>query len=557
MNAALLAGIVVVLFAVGYRYYAGFLSRRIFSLSDDEPVPSKELEDGVDYVPTRVYVLWGHHFASIAGAAPIVGPAIAVIWGWLPALLWVVLGTIFMGAAHDFAALVISLRHRGQSIGEIAGTVINPRTRTLFLLVISFLIWVVLAVFAFIIATLFRSNPSAIFPINVQILVSMALGWLIYKRGMSLLLPSLVGYALLLSAIFYGGAFAATFPILGEISVLTWVWILLVYSFVASVLPVWLLLQPRDYLNSHQLATGLVALALGLLVLQPVIVAPALNPNPEGAPSLFPFLFVTIACGAISGFHGLVSSGTTSKQVSRMTDARPIGYGGMLAEGSLGMLAVMAATAGFASSADWHAHYSSWGAANGLAAKLGAFVNGGASFVAAIGVPVETAKTFMAVMVIAFAATSLDTGARIQRLVITELAESHGITALRNRYLAGALGIAAALMLAVTQGSGDGGLALWPLFGTTNQLVAGVTLLIVSVWLKSRGKPIVYTLLPMALVTSVTIWAMVGNLARYFGDFEQLWLLAVSGSLILVFDIWILIEGARLILGARPEAARS
>ena len=557
MNAALLAGIVVVLFAVGYRYYAGFLSRRIFSLSDEEPVPSKELEDGVDYVPTRVHVLWGHHFASIAGAAPIVGPAIAVIWGWLPALLWVGLGTIFMGAAHDFSALVISLRHRGQSIGEIAGTVINPRTRTLFLLVISFLVWVVLAVFAFIIATLFRSNPSAIFPINVQILVSIALGWLIYKRGTSLLLPSLVGYALLLSAIFYGDAFAATFPILGEISVLTWVWILLVYSFVASVLPVWLLLQPRDYLNSHQLATGLVALTVGLLVLQPVIVAPALNLHPEGAPSLFPFLFVTIACGAISGFHGLVSSGTTSKQVSRMTDARPIGYGGMLAEGTLGMLAVMAATAGFASSADWYAHYSSWGAANGLAAKLGAFVNGGASFVAAIGVPLETAKTFMAVMVIAFAATSLDTGARIQRLVITELAESHGITALRNRYLAGGLGIAAALMLAVTQGSGEGGLALWPLFGTTNQLVAGVTLLIVSVWLKSRGKPIVYTLVPMALVASVTIWAMLGNLARYFDDFERLWLLAISGSLILVLDIWILIEGARLILRARPEAARS
>ena len=191
MNAALLAGIVVVLFAVGYRYYAGFLSRHIFSLSDDEPVPSEELEDGVDYVPTRLHVMWGHHFASIAGAAPIVGPAIAVIWGWVPALLWVGLGTIFMGAAHDFSALVISLRHRGQSIGEIAGSVINPRTRTLFLVVISFLIWVVLAVFAFIIGTLFRSNPGAIFPINVQILISVALGWLIYKRGTSLLLPSL------------------------------------------------------------------------------------------------------------------------------------------------------------------------------------------------------------------------------------------------------------------------------------------------------------------------------------------------------------------------------
>jgi carbon starvation protein len=388
-------------------------------------------------VPTRVHVLWGHHFASIAGAAPIVGPAIAVIWGWVPALLWVGLGTLFMGAAHDFAALVISLRNRGRSIGEIAGTVINPRTRTLFLLIISFLIWVVLAVFAFIIGTLFHSNPGSIFPINVQILVSLAIGWGIYKRGISLLAPSLVGYAILLTAIFFGDSVAAAFPVLGEVSVLTWVWILLVYSFVASVLPVWLLLQPRDYLNSHQLVTGLVVLTLGLVFLQPAVVAPAINPNPEGAPPLIPFLFVTIACGAISGFHGLVSSGTTSKQVSRMTDARPIGYGGMLAEGSLGMLAVLAATAGFATSGEWYAHYASWGEANGLAAKLGAFVDGGATFVAALGFPVETAKTFMAVMVIAFAATSLDTGARIQRLVIAELAESHGVPVLQNRYLAG------------------------------------------------------------------------------------------------------------------------
>jgi carbon starvation protein len=547
MNAALLALIVVAMFAAGYRFYSSFLSHRIFGLSADEPVPSRELEDGVDYVPTRASVLWGHHFASIAGAAPIVGPAIAVIWGWVPALLWVGLGTIFMGAAHDFSALVISLRHRGNSIGEIAGTVINPRTRTLFLIVISFLIWVVLAVFAFIIGTLFKSNPGAIFPINVQIIVSMLLGWLIYKRGIPLFLPSIVGYGVLLAAIFYGDLFAASFPFLAEISVLSWVWVLLIYSLFASVLPVWLLLQPRDYLNSHQLITGLVALALGLVVLQPTIVAPALNPNPEGAPPLVPFLFVTIACGAISGFHGLVASGTTSKQVSRMTDARPIGYGAMLAEGTLGMLAVMAATAGFTSSSDWYAHYASWGEANSLAAKLGAFVDGGASFVAALGIPVESAQTFMAVIVIAFAATSLDTGARIQRLVIAELARSHGVPALGNRYLAGALGIAAALLLAVTQGSGDGGLALWPLFGTTNQLVAGVTLLVVSVWLKSQGKPFAVTLVPMALVASVTLWAMAGNLVRYFGEFEQLWLLAISGSLIGVLDIWILIEGVRLL----------
>lgn len=554
MNAAVLAGIVFVAFAIGYRFYSGFLARRVFALSDEEPVPSRELEDGVDYVPTRLGVLWGHHFASIAGAAPIVGPAIAVIWGWLPALIWVGLGTIFMGAVHDFSALVISARHRGQSMGEIAGHIMSPRIRTLFLIIISLLIWVVLAVFAFIIATLFVSNPGSIFPINVQILVAMAIGWLIYRRGFSLGLPSLIGYAILMTAIFFGDSFAAAFPIITEISVVGWVWILLLYSFIASVLPVWLLLQPRDYLNSHQLATGLILLVAGLLVLQPEVVAPAVNLHPEGAPPLLPFLFVTIACGAISGFHGLVSSGTTSKQMARMTDARPIGYGAMLAEGWLGLMAVLAATAGFATREQWSVHYSSWGAANGLSAKLEAFVAGGGRFIESLGIPLPAAETFMAVIVIAFAATSLDTGARIQRLVITELAEAYRIRALGNRFAASALGIGAALLLAVTQGDGQGGLALWPLFGTTNQLVASVTLLIVSLWLQKNGRPIVYTVIPMIAVSAATLWAMGGNLMDYYAQFDELALLALSGTLILALDIWILLEGLNMLWAGRSKS---
>lgn len=552
MNAATLAALVFVVFALGYRFYSGFLSRRIFALSPDEPVPSCELEDGVDYVPTKRHVLWGHHFASIAGAAPIVGPAIAVIWGWLPALVWVCAGTVFMGAAHDFSALVISARHRGRSIGDVAGAVVGPRVRTLFLIIISLLIWVVLAVFAYIIATLFQSTPSSIFPINIQIAVAMILGWLVYRRGLPIFLPSLVAYAVLLVSIFYGEAFVAAFPAITTVSITTWVWLLLGYSFVASVLPVWLLLQPRDYINSHQLVTGLVLLSLGLIVLRPEVVAPVLNAHPEGAPSLIPFLFVTIACGAISGFHGLVASGTTSKQLASLPDARPIGYGGMLAEGFLGLMAVLAATAGFESSADWWAHYASWGEANGLAAKLDAFVSGGARFVASLGIPFETARTFMAVIVIAFAATSLDTGARIQRLVLAELGDAYRLRPLSNRYFAGALGVGSALLLAVTQGGGQGGLALWPLFGTTNQLVAGVTLLIVSIWLRRQGRPFVYTLVPMVLVATVTAWAMVGNLIEYYASFETLWLLSLSGTLILALDLWILFEGLRVLRDAAP-----
>jgi carbon starvation protein len=448
-----------------------------------------------------------------------------------------------MGAAHDFSALVISARHKGRSIGDVAGQVVGPRVRTLFLVIISLLIWVVLAVFAYIIATLFQSTPSSIFPINIQILVAMALGYFVYRHGIPIFWPSILCYVVLLVAIFYGDAVATAFPALARIEISTWVWFLLLYSFVASVLPVWLLLQPRDYINSHQLVTGLFVLSTGLLVLQPAVVAPAFNLHPEGAPPLIPFLFVTIACGAISGFHGLVSSGTTSKQLARMTDARPIGYGAMLAEGFLGLMAVLAATAGFATTNDWWVHYASWSAANGLAAKLGAFVSGGASFVAALGIPFETARTFMAVMVIAFAATSLDTAARIQRLVLAELADAYSIKPLSNRFVAGAIGTGTALLLAITQGGGEGGLALWPLFGTTNQLVAAVTLLVVSIWLKRQGRPYLYTLIPMLAVATVTAWAMIGELIDYYGNFEELWLLSISGTVILALDLWILLEG--------------
>lgn len=560
MNAAWLAVATLGVFALAYRFYARFLSTRIFALADSDAVPARQFEDGVDFVPTRKPVLWGHHFTSIAGAAPIVGPAIAVIWGWLPALLWVTLGTVAMGAVHDFSALVISLRNRGRSIGDIAGAVVGPRARLLFLSLILLLVWIVLAVFAYIIATLFVAYPGAIFPINVQIAVAMLLGWAVYRRRLPILAPSLLGYAALMLAVWFGDSFAAAFPALAQIQVGQWVVILLVYCFVASVLPVWLLLQPRDYLNAHQLITGLSLLCIGLFIAGPLVVAPAINPNPVGAPPLIPFLFITIACGAISGFHGLVASGTTAKQVSRASDARAIGFGGMLGEGTLGMLAVLASTAGFASFADWQTHYSSWGAANGLSAKLEAFVNGGASFVSALGIPQTTAATFIAVMVIAFAATSLDTAARIQRLVIGELAggalrgRAPGLRALLgNRYAAGAIAVGAAMLLALTQAGGQGGLILWPLFGTTNQLVAGVTLLVVSVWLRKQGRPVAFTLLPMWIVAGATLAAMISELAGYLAHWPEQWLLAVMGCIVLLCDLWVIFEGLRALRGARPR----
>ncbi|MED6336115.1 MAG: carbon starvation protein A [Planctomycetota bacterium] len=553
MNAALLAAIVFASFALGYRYYSRFLSEQIFALREDEAVPSVELEDGVDFVPTRKSILWGHHYTSIAGAAPIVGPAIAVIWGWLPALLWVTLGTIFMGAVHDFAALVISLRHRGHSIGEVAATVVSPRVRTMFLVVVSFLIWIVLAVFAFIIGTLFHDNPAAILPINVQIVLALALGWLVYRRGVPILVPTLVVYGVLLLTIFYGQDFADAFPAVGELSVLSWVWILLLYSFVASVLPVWLLLQPRDYLNSHQLLTGLFLLSGGLLVLQPTIVAPVIDASPEGAPPMIPFLFITIACGAISGFHGLVGSGTTSKQICRATDARPIGYGAMLCEAALAILATLAVATGLWNGPE-HVHAFEYlsavtaaGEADGalhlpqVPQALAAFVNGAAGFLGALGLPITVAAAVVAVLVISFAATSLDTALRIQRLILAELGATYRISGLSNRWIGGALACGSVLLL-IWADFEQGAKSLWPVFGATNQVLAAFTLLLCALYLRTLGRRATAYAAPAVIVMVITISAMGVQVWRDFS--QQKWGVAGVGAMIGLLTLWVALEGA-------------
>jgi len=328
-----------VAFVLAYIFYGRFLSKRLFSLGELTLVPSEEFSDGVDYVPTTRHILFGHHFTSIAGAAPILGPAIAVIWGWLPALIWIVVGSIFMGAVHDLGALVLSARSKGRSIGDITAGIISPTARTLFLLIIFFLVWVVLAVFVMVIALLFDMYPAAIFPIWFEIPLAMWLGHMIYKRRGNVALWSLIAVVLMYASIYFGARFPVKLsnPVFafGSYSIsplIFWMGVLFVYSYVASTLPVQRLLQPRDYINSHELYIGLAIIFAGLIVARPSIVAPVLNSHPEGAPLIIPFLFVTIACGAISGFHSLVASGTTSKQLARETDARAIGYGSMLLE---------------------------------------------------------------------------------------------------------------------------------------------------------------------------------------------------------------------------------
>ncbi len=551
MSASVVCLVGLALFALGYRFYSKLLANRVFDLRADEPVPSKELADGVDFVATPRGVLFGHHYASIAGAAPIIGPAIAVIWGWAPALIWVVLGSIFMGAVHDFATLVVSVRHRGTSVGQIAAKVIGPRSRTLFLLVVFFLVLLVIAVFARAIAKLFVAYPGTVLPINFQIIVALLIGWACYKRKIRLLVPSLMALVALYLMVWVGVEVPLSLgSIVGESNQMTtWVVLLLAYSLVASVLPVWVLLQPRDYINSHQLFVGLAALVLGIVLANPTIVAPAFNAAPDDAPSIIPFLFVTIACGAISGFHGLVSSGTTSKQLSSAPDARMIGYGGALGEGLLALIATLAVSAGLA---DWAEHYHSFQAA--ASGGIAAFVKGASTFLLPLGIERGPGQVVIGVMVISFAATSLDTGVRIQRYILQELAEVYGVRALKNRYTAGMVAVVLPLLLFLAGKDGE----LWPLFGATNQLLAGLSLIVVTLWLYRTGRAWQFVGIPMFLVLAFSGVSMFLNLANYLAAGN--YLLLVTGGVILALECWIVLEAlsaARVAGGERAAVLQS
>ncbi|MED5563014.1 MAG: carbon starvation protein A [Gemmatimonadota bacterium] len=543
MSAIIPALIGIIAIALGYFFYSKFIAEKIYQLDPDFETPAHTLRDDVDFIPTNRVVLWGHHFTAVAGAAPIIGPAIAVIWGWLPAFIWVIGGTVFFAGVHDFGAIWASVRNQGRSIGSLTGDVVSVRARTLFMIVIFFLLMMVNAVFAVAISNAFVDTPSSVIPAWTAIAVAVVIGVLIYKVKVPILWPTIIGTIILYAVIWVGDAVPVALPetFMGLGAAPQWIIILFIYATIASLLPVWLLLQPRDFINGIQLIIGLALLFGAVFRANPEVVAPMYNTVvPDGTPPLLPLLFVTIACGALSGFHGLVSSGTTSKQLNKETDARFVGYLGSSGEGMLALVTIIVVSAGFASLGDWQATYSEFGGTIGIPT----FVAGGSQIVAD-GTPLsrEFASTLLAVMAVLFAGTTMDAGVRLQRYIVQEWGTIYKIPALQNGYIATFAAVAACLTLAFGAGGrdGQGGMTIWPLFGTTNQLLAGLTLLVLRLMLVKLPRRYIFTLVPMVFVTLMALAAAVVQLWGLFYTNPNYWL-GVIDVAIIILAIFVLLE---------------
>lgn len=554
-----------------YRLYGRFIGKKIMRLDPDAKVPSAEMEDGIDYVPTRKEVIFGHHFTSIAGTGPIVGPAIAIIWGWVPALIWVFVGSIFMGAVHDFGALIISMRNKGKSLSEFTAKYLTPQSRFYFFVIIFLELWLVIAIFGLVISVIFHMYPSSVLPVWLQVAIALNLGYLVARKGKNIFVWSLISVALMYLTVILGTYLPIEMPgIAGIPATGIWTLILLVYAYIASILPVTRLLQPRDFINSYQLLIAMGLMVLGVFFAaftgDMKLVAPEVQMSPQAAPPMWPFLFITIACGAISGFHSLVASGTSAKQVRSENDSLFVGYGSMVTEGFLATLVTIAVAAGiglgyehegqmlFGAEA-WTNHYSSWAAAEGLNDKVGSFVIGAANMIKTMGIPFSLAIAIMGVFVASFAATTMDSATRVQRYVVTELFDFLGVKVFKNIYFTTFVVVATAALLAFVSGAdGKGALTLWPIFGAINQTLAALALIVIALYLKNKSNTRWLTAgIPAAFMVVMTLWASLLNEINFIQ--EQNWLLTGVNGVIILLVVLIVIEGTRTMLQTQPRPA--
>ena len=578
MNSLVLLIICIAVLVCGYIFYGGWLCKQWGVGESNQPTPAHRMEDGVDYVPAKAPVLMGHHFSSIAGAGPITGPIGAAMFGWLPVTLWVLIGGIFFGGAHDFGALFASIRHDGQSIGEVISANMSRRAKRLFIIFSYLTLILVVAAFASIVASTFGATvdeatgaidvaasgtQASVAMVSVLfILIAIVFGFCVYRRNVPMSIASVVGVIAIVVIMAVGMNFHPIY-----LTTKTWMIIVGIYIAVASVTPVWILLQPRDYLSSF-LLYAMMAVALVGVVLShaqlggadglPAVTSFAVD-NGNGVQYMFPVLFTTVACGAISGFHSLVSSGTTSKQLDKETDAKPIAYGGMLLECVLAVVTICAINFAY-----------KYNAANPDSALTGAtaiFGGGIANMYSMFGQgTVNVLRTLLVLTYSAFCLTSLDTATRLARFMFQEFWLEPGQTpkdikegwkkVMVNPYFATILTVVLGIILGMTGYS-----KIWGLFGAANQLLAGIGLLAVATWLGNVGKNNKMFLLPMAFMIVVTIASLcltiknqVGLISAGTADWGA-YAQSILGVLLIILAVVLVIEGIQTLTGKHKKAA--
>lgn len=568
----LLIGIAVLL--CGYIFYGRYLCKKWGVGETNEPTPAHTMEDGIDYVPAKAPVLMGHHFSSIAGAGPITGPISAAMFGWLPCMLWILVGGIFFGGVHDFGALFASVRHKGKSIGEIISANMSLRAKRLFIIFSYLTLILVVAAFASIVAGTFAAKyvdgqldlaasatPASVAMVSLLfIVIAIAFGFMVYRRNAPMGVSTIAGVIAICLCMVIGMNWHPIY-----LSNTAWMWIVGLYIAIASVTPVWILLQPRDYLSSFLLYAMLAIAAIGVVIAHPnmvdstgaglVAIGDGMNAAGIKQP-IFPVLFTTIACGAISGFHSLVSSGTTSKQLDKETDAKPIAYGGMLLECVLAVITLVAIayarqTGHTAGATDIFA-----GGVAGMASQI---AGGNQSLF-------NILYTLLVLTYSAFCLTSLDTATRLARFMFQEFwidgtkgETPENVTGLKkvmaNPYIATGITVVLGILLGL-----NGYAKIWALFGSANQLLAALGLLAVATWLGNVGKDNKMFLIPMAFMLLVTIASLLINSWQQFnvilaggadwGPYVQV----VLGLMLVILAVVLAIEGVTTIAKQKKTA---
>lgn len=547
MNAAVVAIFAIAWFLFAYLFYGKFLKNKVLRIDPSRKTAAELKNDGKDFVPTKVPILFGHHFSSISGAGPIVGPIIAfALFGWLPALLWILIGSVFIGGVHDYAVLTISSRSEGKSIISAAEKYISKRARTVFAIFFWMTLTLIQAVFAHFTASSLNNSPEIVIPTLGIIAVAVGFGFAVYKGGMKLPIATILALVSLGAMVYLGDAYGAGLFETSDTTYKFWLVVFFVYAFIAASLPVWTLLQPRDYLSTYILFIGLAAIIVGLIVARPEINAPAVVAWNSKQGFLFPMLFIIIACGAVSGFHSMVASGTTSKQLNNEKHGRLIGYGGMLTEGLLATLVVLMLSSIMV--------YVCPGDEADLCATFGEYCDTGLKeivyesptdiFGAAVGqtveflgVPLGIGIAFGYLMVNAFILTTLDTSARLNRYIVQEtLGETIG-GVFKNKFFAAGLSLAVAMFLAFT-GQWQ---SVWTLFGASNQLIASLALFAVTAYLLGFKAPTAFTLIPAIFMLVVSEAALV---VQIFTEFipEGEWTMLIISVFLIVLGIYIAIE---------------